>query len=157
MFLFDYFQFFKKLLPLILLKKVMVEVNQGELKISLNEGLKGKISLEELGIENNTIIEGGNLRLVIHLENIGAHHFFKVPTLEFVYNEKIGESQWQCEFNEATIVDKIDNSGHATLLLLKRDVLENLEHRHINELIVHADLPSDITLNTKASYIHLFE
>jgi len=96
-----------------------VEINQGEIKIKFNEVIKGKVSLKELGIEDSTIsLESGLLRLVFDMEGIGEHQYFQVPTITIVYNEEVGETHWQCDFNGETIVDKTDHHGHSTVILL---------------------------------------
>lgn len=135
----------------------ITEINQGELKINFDSPREGVMSLADLGLtEQDLKTEGGKLRLVIHLENIGEHHYYSMPTIEISYAENIGTSEWHLEFNETPILDKLDYSGHATVLLVNRKKLEELEHRHINELILHADFPEDVSIDPLKSYIRLF-
>ena len=134
-----------------------VEINQGEIKIKFNEVIKGKVSLKELGIEDSTIsLESGLLRLVFDMEGIGEHQYFQVPTITIVYNEEVGETHWQCDFNGETIVDKTDHHGHSTVILLNRKKLSELEQRHENTLILHAEFPQTVNINTKESIINFF-
>ncbi|MCT4580507.1 MAG: hypothetical protein N4A35_03745 [Flavobacteriales bacterium] len=134
-----------------------VEINQGEIKIKFNEPVKGKVSLKDLGIESESItLESGLLRLVFDMEGIGEHHYFQVPTMTIVYEEEVGETHWQCDFNEETIVDKTDHHGHSTVILLNRKKLSELEHRHENTLILHAEFPQPVHLSTTKSTINFF-
>ncbi len=134
-----------------------VEINQGEIKIKFNEPVKGKVSLKDLGIEGDSItLESGLLRLVFDMEGIGEHHYFQVPTMTIVYEEEVGETHWQCDFNEETIVDKTDHHGHSTVILLNRKKLSELEHRHENTLILHAEFPQPVHLSTTKSTINFF-
>lgn len=135
-----------------------VEFNQGEIKVFLNEQSTGKLSFKELGInsEGNNI-ESGNLRLVFELKGIGEHSYFKVPTVELFYEEKMTETHWVCEFNGKTILDKLDHHGNSTILLLNRKVLSELEQHHENVIIVHGDFPQSAHLNTEKSSIHFFK
>lgn len=129
-----------------------VEFNQGEIKVKLDEPTSGKISFLELGINTEgKTIESGLLRLVFDLEGIGEHSYYQVPTIEFFYEENMSETHWVCEFNGKTILDKLDHHGHSTVLLLDRKVLNNLEQRHRNALIVHAEFPQPAHLNLKKS------
>lgn len=133
------------------------ELNQGEIRINFSTPITGMVTLADLGLsDEDLVLEGGKLRFVIHLENIGKHHYFKVPTLEITYYEKIGASEWHIDFNEETILDKIDHSGHATVLLMDRKKLNELEHRHINELVLHADFPEKVSIDASKSYFRLF-
>lgn len=134
-----------------------LEVNQGELKVHFNTPDKGKLSLADLGFKNEDLsLEGGLLRLVIDLEGIGEHHYFKVPTIEVSYLENVGETHWICDFNEETILDKTDHHGHLTILLLDRKKLTALEHHHENTLIIHAEFPQAVHLNAEKSFVNLF-
>jgi len=135
-----------------------VEVNQGEIKVKFNEPSSGKISFAELGINDEDInIENGLLRLVFDLEGIDDYNYYQTPTIEFFYEENMSETHWVCEFNGKTVLDKLDNHGHSTILLLNRKVLNNLEQHHENTLIVHAEFPKPANLNVKESYIHFFK
>lgn len=134
-----------------------IELNQGEIKVKFNEPVKGKVSLKELGLDNESLtLDNGLLRLVFDMEGIGEHHYFQVPTMTIVYNEEVGETHWQCDFNEETIVDKTDHHGHSTVILLNRKKLSELEHRHENTLILHAEFPQAVHINTEKSTINFF-
>ena len=135
-----------------------VELNQGEIKVNLNELSTGKLSFAELGIDNEgNNLDGGLLRLVFDLKGIAEHSYYQVPTIEVFYEENMSETHWVCEFNGKTILDKLDHHGHSTVLLLNRKVLSNLEQHHENVLIVHAEFPQSANLNIKKSYIHFFK
>lgn len=134
-----------------------IELNQGEIKVKFNEPVKGKVSLKELGLDNESLIlDNGLLRLVFDMEGIGEHHYFQVPTMTIVYDEEVSETHWQCDFNEETIVDKTDHHGHSTVILLNRKKLSELEHRHQNTLILHAEFPQAVHINTEKSTINFF-
>jgi hypothetical protein len=134
-----------------------VELNQGEIKIKFNEAIQGKVSLKDLGIEESTIsLESGLLRLVFDFEGIGEHQYFQVPTMTIVYNEEVGETHWQCDFNGETIADKTDHHGRSTVILLNRKKISELEHRHENTLVLHAEFPQAVNINTEESIINFF-
>lgn len=135
-----------------------VELNQGEIKVNLNEPSVGKLSFAELGItKEGNKLDGGLLRLVFDFKGIGEHSYYKVPTVEVFYEENMSETHWICEFNGKTILDKMDHHGHSTVLLLNRKVLTELEQHHENALIVHAEFPQPANLNLEKSYIHFFK
>lgn len=134
-----------------------LEINQGEVKIKISADSTGKITFAELGLQNeDLILENGLLRLVFDFENLANHKFYQVPTIEVTYNQEVGETHWQCDFNDVTILDKLDHHGSSTVLLLNRKTISGLEHRHENTLIVHAEFPQSISINTSESYIRLF-
>ena len=134
-----------------------VEINQGEIKINFKTPTSGKITFKELGLTNeNLIFESGLLRLVFDFEGIGEHHYFKMPTVEIAYKEDMAETHWQCDFNEETILDKMDHHGHSTVMLLNRKKLSELEHHHKNALIVHGEFPKSATVKAEESYINFF-
>lgn len=134
-----------------------IEINEGEVKISFNSVKSGKISFSELGLKDEDLqLENGLLRLVFNLSNIGEHHYYQVPTIEIAYKEEVGETHWQCDFNGETLLDKMDHHGHSTVVLLNRDKMENLEHRHENSMVLHAEFPQEVHLDAANSYINLF-
>lgn len=136
----------------------LIEINQGEIKLKFTSPTKGKISFEELGItDDQLVLDGGFLRLVFDMEGIGEHDYFSVPTVEISYQENCKETHWQCEFNETTILDKMDHHGHSTVLLMDRKKISALEHHHENKLIVHAEFPEKVHLIGKDSYINFFK
>ncbi len=135
----------------------LVELNQGEIKIKFSGPTSGKLTFADLGLKDeDLVLEGGLLRMVFDLEGIGEHHYFKMPTVEVAYAEEVGETHWVCDFNEETILDKMDHHGHSTVLLMDRKKIESLEHRHENKLIVHAEFPQAVHLKAADSYITLF-
>ena len=137
---------------------INVEVAQGEIKVNFKEARSGKISFAELGIDKESkYLEGGLLRLVFDLEGIGKHNYYQIPTIEVAYEENMSETHWVCEFNGKTILDKLDNHGHSSLLLLNRKELMNLEQHHENKIIVHAEFPKAANLNLNNSYINFFK
>lgn len=95
--------------------------------------------------------------MVFDLEGIGDHDYYAVPTIEVAYLEEMGETHWQCEFNDEVILDKTDHHGHSTVMLLNRNRLGELEHHHQNELTVHAEFPGPVHLDAEKSYINLFK
>lgn len=135
-----------------------VEINQGEIKLNFNQAKSGKLSLSQLGLTNeDLVLENGLLRLVIHLDSIGEHKYFQVPTIEIAYVENEAETHWICDFNGETILDKTDHHGYSTILLLDRAKLTGLEHRHINTLVIHAEFPEAVHIKADKSFIQLFQ
>lgn len=135
-----------------------IEINQGELKVKFSAPVTGKVSFADLGLKNEDLfLENGLLRLVIDLEGIGEHHYFKVPTIEVSYQEEVGETHWQCDFNRVTILDKMDHHGRSTVCLLNRKKLAELEHHHENNLVIHAEFPQAVHLIAENSYLNLFK
>jgi hypothetical protein len=136
----------------------LIEINQGEILVKFTSPTAGKITFKELGITNDQLVlEGGFLRLKFDMEGIGEHSYFAVPTIEVAYTEKCAETHWQCEFNGVTIVDKLDHHGNSTVLLMNRKKLAELEHRHENQLVVHAEFPEVVHLIAEDSYINFFK
>ncbi|MCB0478981.1 MAG: hypothetical protein KDC84_12510 [Crocinitomicaceae bacterium] len=135
----------------------LIELNQGEIKIKFTAPTSGKLTFADMGLKDeDLVLDGGLLRLVFDLEGIGEHNFFKMPTIEVAYAEEVGETHWQCDFNEETILDKMDHHGHSTVILLDRKKIESLEHRHENTLVVHAEFPQGVHLKAADSYVTLF-
>lgn len=135
-----------------------VEINEGEVLVKFNSPTIGKVSFKELGITRDELsLEGGFLRIAFELGGIGTHNFVAVPTIEVSYDESMGETHWQCDFNGETLLDKLDHHGHATILLLRREKLENLEQHHENKLILHAEFPGSVHINPENSFIELFK
>lgn len=134
-----------------------VELNQGEIKVNFSTPTAGKVSFKDLGISNEELFfEGGLVRIVFDFEGIGAHHYFKMPTIEVSYKEDMDETHWQCDFNSTTILDKTDHHGHSTIILLDRNKLSELEHHHQNTLILHAEFPKAAHIIAEDSYINFF-
>lgn len=135
-----------------------IKVNTGEVLVKFNSPTVGKVSFADLGIKNeDLVLNGGFLRMVFDLEGIGEHHYFAVPTIEVSYRENVGETHWQCDFNEETIIDKYDNHGNSTIVLLDRKKISSLEHHHENKLILHAEFPETVHIEVDNSYINLFK
>lgn len=137
--------------------KDQLEINNGEVKLTFNEAHSGKVYLSELGLKPTDMdLEAGLLRFVIDVQNLSDVHFAAVPTIEFGYTQEMGETHWQCEFNGEVISDKLDHHGHSTVILLKRNSLENLIQRHENTMIIHAEFPKPAMIDPEKSYIALF-
>ncbi len=135
----------------------LAEITQGEIKIKFEKPVKGKVSLKDLGLTEDSIaLENGLLRLVFDMEGIGEHHYFQVPTITITYKEEVGETHWQCDFNEETILDKTDHHGHSTVILLDRKKLNELEHHHKNQLVVHAEFPQAVHILPSESFVNFF-
>ena len=135
----------------------LAEITQGEIKIKFEKPVKGKVSLKELGLTEDSItLENGLLRLVFDMEGIGEHHYFQVPTITIAYKEEVGETHWQVDFNEQTILDKTDHHGHSTVILLDRKKIAELEHHHKNQLVIHAEFPQTVHVLASESFINLF-
>ena len=99
----------------------------------------------------------GFLRMGFDMEGIGEHDYFAVPTIEVSYKENCAETHWQCEFNDETILDKFDNHGNSTVMLMDRKKISSLEHHHENKLIVHAEFPASVHLDAAKSYVNFFK
>ncbi|SOE20141.1 hypothetical protein SAMN06298216_0641 [Spirosomataceae bacterium TFI 002] len=134
-----------------------IELNQGEIKIKFSSATSGKVSLKDLGLSDEDLaFESGLVRLVFDFEGIEELQYYKVPLLEFSYEEKMAETHWQCDFNGKTILDKIDHHGSSSIILLNRKTLSELEHRHENTLIVHAEFPEPAHIIAEKSFINFF-
>ena len=113
-----------------------IELNPGEIKVNFNSPLKGKLTFEDLGLDSKDLFcEGGLLRMVFDFEGIGEHQYYAVPTIEVAYEEEMGETHWQCDFNENTILDKMDHHGKSTVVLMNRKKMAESEHHHKNQLV----------------------
>ena len=134
-----------------------VEQNQGEVKLRIDTPLSGNISLSDLGWQGGQVFEDGRIRLVLEMDEIQEPSFYNRPTFEFVYEDKMEESHWQVDFNEETILDKLDQQGHKTLFFLNKDQLESKWQHHHNRLILHAEFPASVKLLPEASHVNLFK
>lgn len=138
--------------------KNKVEINRGEILIHLNEAKAGKVSFESLGLKPADLIENdGFVRIVFNMENISDPAFYQVPTIELKYDKNVAETHWQCDFNRKTILDKFDNHGNSTVILLNRKELENNWQHHENKLVVHAEFPEAVQFDGTACFINLFK
>ncbi len=133
------------------------EVNPGEVKVFFNEPAAGKISFTELGLKDEDLnFDGGFARIVFDFENIGEHHYYQVPTVELSYSEETRGTHWQCDFNETTILDKNDNRGRSSVILLDRIKLAELEHHHENTMVIHAEFTDKVQIMAADSSINFF-
>jgi len=136
----------------------LIEINQGEIVVKFTSPTKGKISFSDLGIKTDDLVfEGGFLRLVFDMEGIGEHSYFAMPTIEVGYKENMAETHWQCDFNGETILDKTNNHGNSTVILMNRKKLAELEHHHENTLILHAEFPKGVHIVAEDSFINFFK
>lgn len=136
----------------------LIEVNQGEIKVKFTSPTKGKITFEDLGItDDQLVLDGGFLRILFDMEGIGEHDFFAMPTIQIAYKENCAETLWLCDFNGEKILEKSDHHGNSTVLLLDRNKISLLEHRHENKLIVHGEFPEKVHLVAKDSFINFFK
>lgn len=132
--------------------------NRGELRISFENPTPGELTFESLGVTKTSAdIDSGFIRIVFEMRQIKEDDLYKMPKIEIVYNESVAESRWVCEFNGEKLVDKIDHSGKATVLLLNRSKLENLIQHHENKLILHAEFSEEIELDLEKSNVVLFK
>ncbi|MCB0429652.1 MAG: hypothetical protein H6585_07835 [Flavobacteriales bacterium] len=135
-----------------------IEVNPGEILVNLKKEHQSNLSFSSLGLDEEQVeIEGGHLRIVINLNGIGNNDYFRTPTIEIGYAENTAETHWQCEFNGTTILDRTDHHGQSTVLLLNRSQLEELEHHHVNQLVIHGEFPETVHLITSKSFVHLLK
>ncbi|WCC44422.1 hypothetical protein PJW08_11985 [Tenacibaculum finnmarkense] len=73
-----------------------------------------------------------------------------MPVIELEYENNIKESGWIVEFNGENILEAKDHSGSKTVLLLNRNKMSKLVHRHENTLIIHGDFSEAVKIkNTK--------
>lgn len=136
----------------------LIEINQGEILVKFTSPTKGKLTFADLGIKTEDLVfEGGFLRIAFDMEGIGEHSYFAMPTIEVAYKENMAETHWQCEFNGETILDKTDNHGNSTVILMNRKKLAELEHHHENKLILHAEFPEGVHILAEDSYINFFK
>lgn len=111
-----------------------------------------------MGLQDSDLhFDGGNVRLVFDFENVKEHDYFSVPTVNVAYTEEMGETHWLCDFNKTTILDKNDNHGKSTVVLLNRKKMAELEHRHKNTLVVHADFPKPVQIVASDSHVTFFK
>ncbi len=135
-----------------------IELNQGEIKINFSSPIQGKVSFKDLGLNDEDLIfESGLVRIVFDFEGIGEYSYYKVPVIEISYQENMGETHWQCDFNKETILDKTDNHGHSSILLLGRNRLSKLKQHHQNKLIVHGEFPKPVHVIAEKSFINFFK
>ena len=135
-----------------------IELNQGEVVVKFSNPEAGKLTFADLGLnDEDLVLESGLLRMVFDFDGIGEHEYFKMPTIEIAYKEEVAETHWQCDFNNTTILDKMDHHGRSTVILLNRKKLSELEQHHENKLIMHAEFPESVHLIAADSYINFFK
>lgn len=135
-----------------------LEINQGEVKITFGTEITGKVTLKELGLKDEDLIfESGLIRLVFDFGQMKDHAYYQVPTVEMAYNENMDSTHWQCDFNRETILDKIDNHGHSTVILLDKTKFIDLEQHHENAFVLHAEFPQPVSLIAANSFVHFFK
>ncbi|WP_233897034.1 hypothetical protein [Tenacibaculum piscium] len=134
-----------------------LNITDGELKIVMDTPAFNKFSLKDAGLkEDSYTVEGGNLRLNIALGYIQDYNFYKMPVIELEYENNIHESEWIVEFNGENILEKKDHSGTKTILLLNRNKMNKLVHRHENNLIIHGDFSEKVNIKN-SSTLNLLE
>lgn len=134
-----------------------IEINQGEIKISITENDTGDITLASLGLKSeDLVLDGGLLRLTIELGALPHNKFYKNPTVFISYKEEVDETAWQCDYNNETVVEKTDHHGKSTVILINRKKLDELHHRHINTFVLHGEFPEAVHLVPEETYIHFF-
>lgn len=132
--------------------KMILDLTDGQIKITMKEATFGKFTMKDAGVTEDVYeVKGGNLRVDVELGYIQDVHFYKMPTIEFEYTEKIHESEWVVEFNGVNILEKKDHSGQATVLLLNRNKMKELVHRHENTLLIHGDFSEVVSIKNSSS------
>lgn len=132
-----------------------VQVGEGEVKVTMKTTTSGKQSFKDLGIvEDQITVDGGFLRLAFDFGQFQEENFYAVPTVEVAYDKNVAETHWQCDFNGEMILDKLDNHGNSTVILLNRNKMSELLHHHNNLLVVHGEFPSDVNIDLENSYVH---
>lgn len=106
------------------------------------------MSFKDLGLSNED--------LVFNFEGIGKHQYYKVPSIEISYQEKMAKPLWKFSFNETAILDKTDHAGHSTIILMNRKKITELEHHDENTLIVLGEFTALVQLNAEKYFVNLF-
>lgn len=133
-----------------------VQAGEGEVKVTMSANTSGKRSFKEIGITEDQIkIDGGFLRLAFDFGQFHEENFYAVPTVEIAYDKNVAETHWQCDFNGEMILDKLDNHGNSTVILLNRNKMSEFLHHHNNLLVVHGEFPADVSIDLEKSFIHL--
>ncbi len=139
------------------MKDLELRLTDGEFKIKMNKPTFDKFTLKDAGLQEDYYrVEGGNLRLKVEMGYVQDYKLFKMPIIEFKYSENIHDSEWVVEFNGVNILEKKDHSGHATVLLLSRKKMLELEHRHENNLVIHGDFSEEVDIKND-SFLNLLE
>ena len=135
----------------------LISINPGEVRIRFTSPPSGKLTFADLGLKDDQLkLDNGHLRIVIELNGI-PEKFYHVPTIEIAYNEEVAETRWIAEFNSETIIDKTDNHGRSSVILMDRKKLREQEHRHYNKLVIHGIFPKKVSLVAKDCYLNLFK
>ena len=134
-----------------------IEINQGEIKVNLTESNTGQITLASLGVTAKDLyLDGGLLRLTIELGAIPHNKFYQTPTAYIAYEEEVEETAWQCDYNNETVLEKTDHHGKSTVILINRNKLNELHHRHENTFVIHGEFPTTVHINPEETYIKFF-
>ncbi len=133
-----------------------LNVTEGQVKITMEKPVYTQFTLKDCGLEESYKVEGGNLRLKMDLGAIQDHRFFKMPVIQLNYENNIHESEWVVELNGENILETKDHSGHSTVLLLNRNKMTDLKHRHENVLLIHGDFSEVVSIKTD-SHFHILE
>ncbi|MCD8399804.1 hypothetical protein [Tenacibaculum finnmarkense] len=136
---------------------MILNATEGQLEITMDKPAFNKFSFKDAGLkEDSYTVEGGNLRLKIALGYIQDYRFYKMPVIELEYENNIKESGWIVEFNGENILEAKDHSGSKTVLLLNRNKMSKLVHRHENTLIIHGDFSEAVKIKN-TSTLNLLE
>lgn len=139
------------------MENMILSLSEGQLKLTMKKPVSGAFALKEVGLSYEYYkVEGGNLRIKVEMGYIQEVNLYKMPVIEFEYSKKIGASEWIVEFNGVNILEKKDHSGQATVLLLNRKKMEELEQRHENILLIHGDFSEEVSIKN-TSNMHLIE
>lgn len=129
----------------------------GELKVELKAHNEDRISFKDIGAKSDYYdVKGGNLRILIDIGPVEFDEFYRMPIAEFTYRDNIQESEWIVEFNGQNILERIDHSGHSTIILFSRNRLKELIQRHENKLIIHGDFSKEVHIDLAKSSFHVF-
>jgi hypothetical protein len=134
------------------------EMLEGELRFQLNSQVKDRQTFADLGVQDDFINDNkGFLRIRIDFENLDPNSLYANPTIELDFDATVDSIHWNCEFNGNTILDKNDRKGSVSMLLLNRaKIIEAIQH-HDNTLIVHAEFPEEVAIDSKKSFLHFFK
>lgn len=138
------------------MSNINVDITEGQVQLTMEKPVANKFSFEEIGLKEPYTVEGGNLRLKMELGYIQEHDFYKMPIIQLDYENNIHESEWVVEFNGENILEKKDHSGKSTVLLLNRNKMDKLKHRHENNLIIHGDFSEKVNIKP-SSHFHILE
>ena len=140
------------------MENVTTQRYEGEIKVTFEKPVGGKMTFADLGLTREQLtVTAGHIRVVFELGQIQPEDFYQMPTIEVYYEEKEGETFWEVDFNEETVIEKKDPSGHATVILLNKSKLEGHVHHHNNNLVLHAEFPDAVHISPEKSYINILK